>query len=343
MKKIFAVAAVVTLILTCCGCKALNITKISHVDTAMGTVIQLNIYTTDRENNAEEDMMKLLRQLEEQDLSRRLETSEVWRVNQAAKEEAQIMLSPKLAEILSACLEVWEASQGAFDITVGSVAEVWNIDQWAAGENKGEFVLPETEKLWQALEQSGSEKIQLKDRKLLVQPGMVLDLGAVGKGIALDELLEYLQSKQNITGAIISVGGSVLTYGEKPEGNKWIVGITNPKDTASNIGTLSLEGQWCISTSGDYERYVEIDGVRYHHILNPNTGYPANSGLSGVTVLTKDGFLSDALSTACFVLGEEKGLELAAKYSAEVLFIRQDGSVCMSPGMKDYYRAEKMR
>lgn len=99
------------------------------------------------------------------------------------------------------------------------------------------------------------------------------------------------------------------------------MGIANPRDTASNVGILTLEGEWFISTSGDYERYAESDGVRYHHIIDPATGYPADSGVAGVTILTKDGFLSDALSTACFILGEEKGMALAESYGAEALFV----------------------
>ena len=133
----------------------------------------------------------------------------------------------------------------------------------------------------------------------------------------------------------------MLTFGEKPDGSDWKVGIANPADPSERIGVLTLEGQWCISTSGDYERYVEADGVRYHHIIDPATGYPADSGVSGVTVLTKDGFLSDALSTACFILGPEKGMALASQYGAEVLFVNRDSSILMSDGMKKYFQGTK--
>ncbi|MGN1144872.1 MAG: FAD:protein FMN transferase, partial [Acetatifactor sp.] len=142
-------------------------------------------------------------------------------------------------------------------------------------------------------------------------------------------------------GAVISVGGSVLTYGEKPDGDSWRVGILNPFDTSENLGYLSLTGQWCISTSGDYERFVEVDGIRYHHIIDPATGYPAQSGVSSVTVLTKDGLLSDALSTACFVLGVEKGSRLAEEFDAEVLFVDKSGEMHMSKGMEEYFHLSK--
>lgn len=148
-----------------------------------------------------------------------------------------------------------------------------------------------------------------------------------------------LEGQNAVTGAVISLGGSILTYGSKPDGSTWKVGIIDPFDKSSNIGILSLEGQWCVSTSGDYERYVEVDGVRYHHILDPKTGTPAVSDVRGVTVLLKDGLLSDGLSTACFILGPEKGMALAAEYGAEALFILSDGEVVLSEGMEQYYTA----
>lgn len=336
MKKFFAAAAAGIVILLCCGCQNARPERQQRVDTAMGTVVQLNIYTADRESRATEEILVLLRRLEEQELSRRLDTSEIWAVNEAAGSEEGSVLSPELSEILEDCLDVWRQSQGAFDVTMGPVVKLWDIDGWAAGENTGTFALPEEEALSRALKCCGSEKLQLEGTQLFMPEGMQLDLGAVGKGIALERILAYLEQDDSITGASVSVGGSVLTYGQKPDGSCWKIGIADPTGASDNIGILSLEGQWCVSTSGDYERYVELDGVRYHHIIDPVTGYPADSGVSGVTVLTRDGFLSDALSTACFILGSERGMELAAEYGAEVLFVKKDGSVVMSSGMARY-------
>jgi len=104
---------------------------------------------------------------------------------------------------------------------------------------------------------------------------------------------------------------------------------------------LELGPGWCVSTSGDYERYVEVEGVRYHHIIDPTTGYPAESGVKGVTVLSRNGLLSDAMSTACFILGEEKGVEMAENLAVEVLFVSEDGKVSMTEGMKVYFHLSK--
>lgn len=131
-----------------------------------------------------------------------------------------------------------------------------------------------------------------------------------GKGVALDEIRKTLEEYPEVSGAVISVGGSILTYGNKPEGGTWQIAVTDPLEPSQSAGVLTLAGGYCVSTSGDYERYVEVDGVRYHHILDPRTGSPARSDVAGVTIVTKDGFLSDALSTACFVLGSEEGQKL---------------------------------
>ena len=264
----------------------------------------------------------------------------MYSVNASGGNEEGVRLSEELAEILRQCLKLYGDSEGAFDVTMGPAVRLWNIDQWAAGQQEGEFELPDPQELKQTLEICGSGRLKLGEGEapvLYLPEGMQLDLGAVGKGLALTELLGLLERESRITGAVISVGGSVLTYGSKPDGSSWRVGIPDPADTSSNVGILSLEGQWCVSTSGDYERYAEVDGVRYHHILDPATGYPADSGVRSVTVLTREGLIGDGLSTACFILGPRKGMELAGKYGAEVLFVLEDGKIVMSEGMEKTY------
>ena len=312
-----------------------------YVDTAMGTVIQQTVYCAEAEAAQEffGRAMELLDSLETNLLSWRLESSEIYRVNASAGNGEGIVLSEELADILRQCLKLYRDSEGAFDVTIGPAVRLWNIDQWAAGQQEGEFLLPDPGELEQVLKRCGSDKITFKEEqaRIFLPEGMQLDLGAAGKGLALGRLGSLFKGSPKITGGVISVGGSVVTYGVKPDGSSWRVGITDPADTSSNVGILSLEGQWCISTSGDYERYVEVDGVRYHHILDPSTGYPADSGVRGVTILSKEGLISDGLSTACFILGPEKGMELAKMYGAEALFILKDGEIVMSEGMKGYF------
>lgn len=332
-------AAGLAVVVGCCGCGEERTVQLQRTGTAMGTVIQQSIYTSDAESPIREEIEAALEALETEELSWRLSTSEIYAVNAGAGEESGTVLSAKLAETIERCMEVSEASEGAFDITLGQVVRLWNLDSWAAGEESGVYVVPTDSALQAALESSGNGKLILKksEQRLILPEGMALDLGAVGKGIALDRLRECLRADDKVTGAIISVGGSILTYGQKPDGEAWRVGIVNPQDTSDYIGVLSLTGEWCVSTSGDYERYVEVDGIRYHHILNPSTGYPADSEIAGVTVLARDGFMSDALSTACFILGSQKGMQLAESYGAEVLFVEHDGSVRMTEGMREIF------
>lgn len=326
-----------------------TVMAIQYVDTAMGTVIQQTVYAS-REAAADfnDKSMALLRELEQDELSWRLETSEVWQINASAGDEEGYGISDEMAALLEDCLELYERSDGAFDVTLGALTRLWNIDKWAAdtadGEGTDSFQLPPSAELEQALGLCGGSKVRLVtadsgegEAKIFLPEGMQLDLGAVGKGLAQSRLGSLLEAEE-ITGAVISLGGSILTFGDKPDGSTWKVGIVNPFDTSSNVGILSLEGQWCVSTSGDYERYVEADGVRYHHILDPDTGYPAVSDVRGVTILAKDGLLSDGLSTACFILGPERGMELAEEYGVEVLFVMSDGSIVMSEGMEGYFK-----
>lgn len=347
MKQFFVWAPVLAMSLFLCGCGNRVPERVQSVDTAMGTVIQQNLYLTYGSRDCTGEILGLIRELEEDTLSWRLETSEVYRVNQAAERGESVELSEELSQVLERCLELTGDSGGAFDVTLGPVARLWDIDSWASELRDGKFQVPDEQALAHALALCGSQRLHPESApdeenglSLVLYPeeGTMLDLGAVGKGMALDRILEKLKETPGVLGGTVSVGGSVLTYGTRPDGTPWRVGIANPEDPSENLGILSLEGQWCVSTSGDYERYVESGGVRYHHILDPVTGSPADSGLSSVTIVTEDGLLSDALSTACFVLGCEKGLALAQQYGAEALFVERDGKIFMTPGMEALFQ-----
>lgn len=324
----------------CCGCGAYpgaggRKEPVQSIDTAMGTMISQTVYTED--GGVTGSILREITDLEEQVLSRRMDTSELYRINEGAGNKDGIPLSGQMADIIGRCLTVSAASEGTFDITIGEVVRLWDIDSWAGRKEISGYELPEEAELKEGLSHAGYEKLRKEDSVLFLPKGMQLDMGAVGKGIALDSVCNYMEQHDDITGAVISVGGSVLTYGRKPDGSEWKVGIVNPQETSGNLGYLSLSGQWCVSTSGDYERYVEVDGVRYHHIIDPATGYPADSGLSSVTILTKDGLMSDALSTACFILGQEKGSRLAEQFGAEALFVDCEGNISMTDGMQEYF------
>jgi len=349
MKHFFTAAALCIVLFCCCGCGGKENTfdtAWQYTDVAMGTVIQMNLYASDQDaaQSAADAVMELLRKVEQEQISWRLESSEVYRINESAGSERGILLSADMTKLLERSLELYERSGGLFDITLGPLTRLWNIDKWAAGQEQGDFMPPSEEAVEEALGRCGAGRLRLEpgspegEGMAYLPQGMLLDLGAVGKGYAQNLLRDMLEGEEGITGAVISLGGSVLTWGSKPDGSSFRIGIADPFHTSANAGILTLSGQWFISTSGDYERYVDLDGVRYHHILDPVTGYPADSGVRGVTILSREGTLCDALSTACFLLGPEKGMELAAEYDAEVLFILSDGRIVASEGMLEYFK-----
>lgn len=270
-----------------------------------------------------------------------------------------VSISPPQYELLSRIWQVSKDSGGAMDITLGRLCRLWNLDELTLhtengnigtamadgepGQKEGDtdgaekINLPTAEQIQAALTACGYGRVQLSDGTITLPAGMQLDLGAVGKGIACDHISAYLHDQPQVAGAVVAVGGSVVTYGKKPDGSPWKVAIMHPREEGCYLGILSLTGEHYISTSGDYERYVIADGVRYHHILDPATGYPARSGLCSVTVVCDSGLLADALSTACFVLGPEQGLALAQAYGAEALLVEEDGSLHMTKGMEEMY------
>ncbi len=333
----------ISLIMSCmlAGCGQAKAEPVTRLDTAMGTVISQRLYVTDQDRGDAyaKEILQLITDLEEDLLSWRLGGSEVSAINRQAGNSQGIFLTPDMTNIISNCIRVSEEAGGAFDITIGSVVRLWDIDKWT-GQDTAVYALPSEQQINVLLQDIGYEKLSLEGNTLYLPDKLQIDLGAVGKGIALQEILDYLQNTQKQdkpVAAVISVGGSILTYGEKPEGGDWKVGIVNPFNVSENIGYLSLKGQWCVSTSGDYERYIEINNKRYHHIIDPKTGYPAEGGVRSVTILTKDGLLSDALSTACFILGVEGGSELAESFGAEALFINHEGTLYMTDGMQQYF------
>ena len=315
-----------------CGC---NVREVNRTDTGMGTVLHIRLYGQGDCDGVSGEILELVREMESEEISWRDENSVIGRLNNG-HQDAEV--PDLLYESLVTCKKLSEDSKGAFDITVGKLSGLWNIDSYSGGRTDMDFPLPTAGQIQEAMLNCGYQKLILGEKNVLLEGGIRLDLGAIGKGMALDRIQTLLEEQHDgVSGGVISLGGSILTWGTKQGELPWQIGIVDPSDTTSYVGTLSLSGAWCVSTSGDYERYVEVDGVRYHHILDPRTGYPANSGVRSVTVLSKSGLLSDALSTACFVLGIEDGMKLAEKYNAEILFVDERGELHLSEGMKPYF------
>jgi thiamine biosynthesis lipoprotein len=300
-----------------------------NVDFAMGTVVTQTIYSDDR--SVAPEVISLLTETEEKRISWREEGSEVAEINRGAGSGAPTEVSGKTIEYIRSVLDVAADSGGAFDPTIGKLSRLWDFD---GGGN----VVPGRAEIAALAEDVGYTAISLDGNAVTLGRGVSIDLGAIGKGIGCDEIERYLSGRSDVRGALVNIGGSsVLTYGEKDTREPWKVAVLDPRDESGFLGALSLEGANHVSSSGDYERFFEAGGVRYHHILDPSTGYPADSGLISVTVVMDSGAYCDALSTACFVLGYERAQALLAKYGAEAIFVDSDKNVRVTDGLNDLF------
>jgi thiamine biosynthesis lipoprotein len=319
VKRILALALALVLLT---GCQPKPLEKKSVVGFYFDTVITLSAFVDD-DKVLKEALDECARY--EKLFSRTVQGSDIWRINE---ESGPIQVAPETIEMLSDGLGVSEASGGAFDMTVEPETKLWNF----SGETAK---LPDAEALKEAATHVDYKKLVLKDSSVELPDDMGLDLGGIAKGYIADKLGEFLR-KKGVKSALINLGGNVLTVGRRATDDAaWVVGIQDPKaENGTNKLTLKAE-DLSVVTSGNYERFFILDGVRYHHLLNPRTGWPVNEGLDSITILSKSSAMGDALSTACYVLGVDKGMELLKKYDGiDAIFVNSDGSVVMTDGAK---------
>lgn len=288
---------------------------------AMGTVVTLKLFGFEADNDLDKIETEI-NGLENSVLSWRKEGSDVYRINGGAG--SPVSVSPDTVKIIGQCSEISADCNGVFDLSIGNVTKLWDF----GGENQR---LPSENEIKAALGNVGYKNVSVSGNAVQIKKGQSLDLGAVGKGFTCDKIKELLD-KGKTKSAVISVGGSLLIYG----GISFSVGIVNPDNDKQSMGTLKLKNV-CVSTSGNYEKFFEQDGKRYHHILNATTGYPATSEFKSVTVVCESGLLSDALSTACYIVGYRKSVEILKKYDAEAVFIFNNNAVKVTDGLSDKF------
>lgn len=241
----------------------------------------------------------------------------------------EFTVSDILYEILEKGLYYSEKSDGVFDITIEPESSLWDF----TSDNRK---VPEDTKIKEAVKLTGYKNAMLKDKKLVLKiPGMGIELGAIAKGFIADKLKEYLK-ENGVTSGTINLGGNVLCIGKKTDGSPFRIGIQHPFENRNEIITAVEAEDISVVSSGIYERYFIQDGKMYHHILDPSTGYPYNNGLVAVTVVSGKSVDGDALSTTCFAMGLEKGLDFASSLdSVYAVFITEDGKLHYSEGFKE--------
>ncbi len=314
---------------------------VSAYDFAMGTSISAQIYThKDNETLVRKQIFEKIKALDSDIISWREDDSELGLFNSTYIVDNSYEVSEELYTAIGQSLDICSESEGALDITIRPLATVWGI------EASDVFIPPTDEAIKEALELVSYESIQVRELNknlmgeiVVSKEGLIIDLGAVGKGYALD-VAKGILADNEIEGAVVTVGGSIMVYGSKGDNSNWKVGVRNPnEDIYSNnmLGYLEFPPGTitCISTSGGYEKYKEYEGEIYHHILDRKTGYPAMSDLTSVTIVCDNGLVSDGLSTACYVLGYEKSLQILKKYNAEAVFATSKGEIIVTEGLKD--------
>ena len=299
---------------------------------AMGTYVQQTVYGKNAQQAAKAAAQKI-GELENL-ISGILGDSDISKLNQASGSD-WISIDPKTAAILQKSLDVAEKSNGALDPTILPISSLWDF----GGENQH---LPAKEEIQKYLKYVNYHDLRVNTQESaasLKMHYMAVDLGAVGKGAACDEAVAA-STQAGADCGIVAAGGSIGVFGTKKDGTPWNIAVRDPHSTetqSTSIGSIDLRSGY-VSTSGTYEKYFTKNGVTYHHLLNPKTGYPENNGLVSVTVACSNGALSDALSTACFVLGREKGTELLKKYNAGGIFITTDNQVYLTESMKNIFK-----
>lgn len=256
------------------------------------------------------------------------ETSQVSKINQMAGKN-KVAVDPDLVYIITLSKEVAAKLEDSFDITVGPLSGLWGIG------HKGDYVPTQAEidKVLPLVNYRLVEVDSTENTVYLPKSGMMLDLGGIAKGYATDKAIEVLKSK-GITSALVNAGGDVRVIGNKPDGKPWRIGIQDPRNADGISGKMDLTEWDTMETSGDYQRFIMKDGVRYSHILDPRTGWQPRE-VASVTMVTNSSTYGDVLSKPIFVLGVEKGLALLKQFPGnEAVIVTMDGKIIITPGLE---------
>lgn len=322
IKRFFPLMAL-CLMLAGCGPKA-----VQKEIFAMDTVMTLTAYGEHAESGLNDAIAEI--NSAQRELDPELEGSAVWQINHAQGQPVQV--SRFLYDMLQTAKEVYENSGSALDLTIYPAVKAW-------GFIDGQYAVPNSETLTElrpCVDFSAVSLWEEHDTCFVQLPaGAQLSFGAVAKGGIAQQITQQFASV-GVDSAIISLGGNVQIHGDKPGGSNWNIAVQDPNDPAGRLGILSVGTSTggAVVTSGSYQRYFEQDGNIYHHILDPNTLSPADSGLVSVTIICQNGTLADCLSTALFVLGEEGAVDYWHSYGGfDMLLVTTDGRVLLTENL----------
>lgn len=283
---------------------------------AMGSPVTIKVYGEKNGDELCKGAFERISFIDKSYLSHDISTSAVSTLNK----DGTVTADKWFCDYLNECVGLAEKSD-CFTLFCGEMKSLWKIED-------GGYI-PTDDEIAQTLENHENTALKIDGNTISINNG-ILDLGALGKGTACDEAIEYLK-EQNVQNALVTVGGSVGAMGNE----NYKIGIRNPFGGQNDYFAVLNVTDCFISTSGDYEKYFEKNGVRYSHIFDARTGTPVQSDITSVTVVADNGTLSDFLSTAIFCEGVECGLSLAEEYNAEVIIVKKDKSVLITDGLEE--------
>jgi len=296
---------------------------------AMDTYLTVTAYGEHGEeavDAAEEEILRLDALLSTGD-----ENSEIAKINS----EHGGGLSEDTEYLIDRSLELYKSTDGAFDIAIYPVMEAW-------GFTTQDYRVPGQEELNGLLKGTDLSELQLdtEAHTVSMSANMEIDLGGIAKGYTSARLMD-LYRERGVTSGMVNLGGNVQVLGTKPDGSLWRVAVQSPDEEWDYLGIVSIQDK-AVITSGGYERYFEEDGVTYHHIIDPATGYPADSGLTSVTVVSADGTLADGLSTSLFIMGAEKAEEYWRDHADEfdMILLTEEGNLLVTEGLEDSFETD---
>lgn len=301
---------------------------------ALDTVCRVSLYGRGTDEIYKEIEQELL--LTENLFNSHIANSEISKINSEAGKKP-VIVSPETFNLIEKSIELWQSTKGAFNPALGPVISLWKI-----GSENPE--VPETGIIAEKLSLCNPENILINRENLSVflkTPGMALDLGGIAKGFCAEQI-KTLCLENGITRGIIDLGGNIILIGEKNPGKPWTAGIRTPEADTFDAAITFFCKDKAIVTSGVYERFFIKDGVLYHHIFNPETGFPAENRLLSVSIISENSITADALSTAVFVMGLEKGMEYIKKIpETEAVFITNENEIFTTDGIRKNIKSVK--
>ncbi len=295
----------------------------THIEGVMDTTSDITVITGDDGTKIISDITDLLYKYDKM-FSHTNENSDIYKLNNF--EDAEI--SWETYDIIKRCRDFYNDTKGSYDITVGTVAELWN-ETFKTGK------LPDFEVLRSCVENVSYESLKFTDKKVkITQKNQKIILGSVVKGYLTDIIKEYLDAS-NVDDALINLGGNIYARGKNKNNNLWNIGVQDPVNENELLMTVKVNDKFVV-TSGNYIRCADIDSVRYHHIIDAKTGYPVWNELNSVTIISDSGFVADALSTSCYIIGYEESKKLLEKYDVYAVFATNENKVFYSKELENF-------